>query len=507
MTVSSDALSAADWTAPRRTHPWSIVVNAVHEARRVVSGLVIAVLSGRALGGGELVGVLVPVGAAALGVLAWARTSFRVAPEEFRLDSGVLFRQSRSARFDRIQAVDLDQSAVARVFGLAELRLQLGGGRHGHFRLACMRQQEAARLRAYLLDRVEQVRTGPPQTTNAGSQSTESEPQSTEYERAAESERAEHQRVAPAPGASGQPIAASVHAADRARIAAQPVAYESGVPYGPVPAQVPLLVVPAGRYLASLALSVPVWVAVLALAASVAAWAAGATQLLGAFVPETVAVVGFAWDRFQRYYGFTLTLSGEAIQLRHGLLNRFAQTVPLSRIQAVEISRPLLWRPAGWARVRMNVAGYAHGGGRGEAGKRGASMLLPVALSRSAFEIVGRLAGVDLNAVPLHPAPERARWRASLWRRGYMYGFDEAVVVSRRGLLHRRDCVIPHAKVQSLHLVQGPWQRRLSLATISLHSTRGPVKVVLRHRDVDEAQRFLEEQSRRSATARRRTAA
>jgi putative membrane protein len=52
-------------------------------------------------------------------------------------------------------------------------------------------------------------------------------------------------------------------------------------------------------------------------------------------------------------------------------------------------------------------------------------------------------------------------------------------------------------------MVQGPWQRRLSLASVALHSTRGPVKIVLKHRDVADAQRFLEEQSHRSATARR----
>jgi putative membrane protein len=450
----NQAAAGVEWSVPRRTHPWSIVVNAVHEARRVLSGLVVAVISGRALGGGELVEVLIPAGAALLGVLAWLRTSFRVAPEEFRLDSGVVFRQSRTARFDRIQAVDVDQPVLARMFGLAELRLQLGGGRHGHFRLACVRQEEAARLRAFLLSRVEQA------------------------------------------------SAVETHASEADGTAIGP-AYGGGVPYGLEAGEVPLVVVPHGRFIASWALSPAVWFAALAAAASIVVVAVGASQALSGTLPGTIAMVGLAWERLQRYYGFTLTLSGDGIRLRHGLLNRYAQTVPVNRLQAVEISQPLFWRAAGWARVRMNVAGYAHGGGRGESGRRTTALLLPVAPIDEAFAVVGQLLGVSLNDVQLQPVPDRARWRAFFWRRAYAYGFNDTVVVARRGLLHPRFGVIPHVKVQSLHLVQGPWQRSLSLATVALHTARGSVRILLRHRDVVEAQQFLEAQSRRSATARR----
>lgn len=468
--------AAVDWSVPRRTHPWSIVVSAVHEGRRVITALVVALLGGRALGGGQLVEMLVPAGAVVLGVLAWARTSFRVAPEEFRLDTGVLFRQSRTARFDRIQAIDIDQPAVARLFGLAELRLQLGGGRHGHFRLACVRRDEAARLRAYLLERVAQA-AGPA----TGSSS------------------------AVALGSAGQQIGGG--ASQAAAVGTLPVgaAYGGGVPYGAEVDEEPLVTVPNGIFLASLALSSPIWLALLAVVGSFFAVRTGSPQAIGAAVPEALGVVGYAWDRFQRYYGFTLALSGDGIRLRHGLLTRFAQTVPVSRLQAVEISQPLLWRRAGWSRVRMNVAGYASGGGRGEAGRRNTAVLLPVVPSHIAFAIAGRLLNVDLAAMPLSPVPERARWRAFAWRRGYWFGFDDTVVVARRGLLHRRHAVIPHAKVQSLHLVQGPWQRSLSLASVALHSTRGPVKILIKHRDVAEAQELLEQQSRRSATARRVT--
>lgn len=482
-----------DWSVPRRTHPWSILVNAVHEARRVISGLVIAVVSGRALGGGELVEVLAPVGAALLGVLAWLRTSFRVAPEEFRLDSGVLFRQSRTARFDRIQAVDVDQPVLARVFGLAELRLQLGGGRHGHFRLACVPQEEAARLRAFLLSRVEQTTTA---EGAAGHGAVNQGAAGNDQQVDVWTGSGENQ---PPPGYGSQPYAIAAPETN----ATTTLAYGRGVPYGLEVDEAPLVVVPHGRFVASWALSPAVWFAALAATASIVVVAVGASQALSGTLPETIALVGFAWERLQRYYGFTLSLSGDGLRLRHGLLNRYAQTVPVSRIQSVEISQPLLWRSAGWARVRMNVAGYAHGGGRGESGRRTTAFLLPVAPIEEAFAVVGRVLGTQVSAVQLRPVPDRARWRALVWRRAYAYGFDDTVVVARRGLLHPRFGVIPHAKVQSLHLVQGPWQRSLSLATVALHTARGPVRILLRHRDVAEAQEFLTQQSLRSASARR----
>ena len=132
-------------------------------------------------------------------------------------------------------------------------------------------------------------------------------------------------------------------------------------------------------------------------------------------------------------------------------------------------------------------------------------MLLPVVPREEAFALVGYLVGSELTAMSdtLAPAPERAFWRVGPWRRGYGYGFDGQVLVARTGLFHRVHSVVPHGKVQSLHLVQGPWQRALSLSTVHVHSTKGPVRIALRQRDAAEASRFLAEQADRSAAHRR----
>ena len=64
-----------------------------------------------------------------------------------------------------------------------------------------------------------------------------------------------------------------------------------------------------------------------------------------------------------------------ALRLRHGLLEHRTQTVPPGRVQAVRLVQPLLWRGAGWWRVRVNVAGY---GGRGDDQRDGETSCCPV---------------------------------------------------------------------------------------------------------------------------------
>ncbi len=71
-------------------------------------------------------------------------------------------------------------------------------------------------------------------------------------------------------------------------------------------------------------------------------------------------------------------------------------------------------------------------------------------------------------------------------------GVGEHLVVSREGVLGRRTHVVPYARVQSLQLHQGPWQRRFGLADLHVDSPPGPVRVRLRHRDAGEARRLLD---------------
>jgi putative membrane protein len=476
-TVPADT---AQWSEPRRLHPLSILVHCARFGRSLLPIIVIAVLGGGAAGDGGPFGSYFGLGISGValvggGFLAWLRTRFSVSGSELRIDSGVITRQSRTAAFDRIQAIDVNQQLVARLLGLAEVRVQVAGGKKGHFLLAWLKQAEAAELRAVLLRHI-----GPDPVAALG-----------------------------ATTAATATMATTGAGADIALVPVAPHAYRDGVPFGIEPDEWPMVTVPDGRFIGSLALSVSVWVAALALAGDITAVVLAGPAAVSGLVPILLGSGGYLWSRFQRYYGATLSISADGLRLRHGLLNRFAQTIPRNRVQAYQIREPLLWRMAGWAQVQVNVAGYSRdGGGRGEAGQRNTSVLLPVVPREEAFALIGFLTDSELGAISgaLAPAPRRAFWRAGPWRRTYGYGYDEHVVLARKGLFSRIHAVVPHGKVQSLHVVQGPWQRALSLSTVRLHSTRGPVRITLKQRDAAEADRFLAEQAERSAAHRRRAA-
>lgn len=202
---------------------------------------------------------------------------------------------------------------------------------------------------------------------------------------------------------------------------------------------------------------------------------------------------------FARFYGFTVAESPDGLRLRHGLVSQQSQTVPPGRVQAVEVIEPLLWRRQGWVRVALNVAGRADSGDETAADR----VLLPVAPAPVAAAIIQRvLPGVTTADLTFAPVPARARIRAPFQHRILGVAADDLVMATRRGFFTRRTAVIPHARVQSVGVTQGPWQRRLGLASVHLHSTPGPVAIVGEHRDAADARAIAEEEVTRAATAR-----
>jgi putative membrane protein len=154
----------------------------------------------------------------------------------------------------------------------------------------------------------------------------------------------------------------------------------------------------------------------------------------------------------------------------------------------------------------VSVAGHA----RSERDDRpSASTMMPVAPRAQVLALARTLladsGSPDPAAVTLRPPPPRSRWVAPVRRHFLAGGLGERLVVSREGVLRRRTHVVPHARVQSLQLHQGPVQRRLRLADLSVDSPPGPVGVRLRHRDAAEARRLMDEARvlGRSARARR----
>ncbi|MFZ0665606.1 MAG: PH domain-containing protein [Acidimicrobiales bacterium] len=227
------------------------------------------------------------------GWISWLVTRYRVEKGELRVDSGLLRRQSKRLRLDRLQSVDVVSPVVARIFGLSELRLTTGGSDHTSVRLRYLPATEAQQLRAELLGLAAGLGPG----------------------------------VAEAP--------------ERPLFVVQPGTLVASIFLSLLSGQILLLAIG------------PLAGALTASNGGSAGFAVG----FGVGAPMLIVVINYVWRKLNAQWSFTVAQSPDGLRIRAGLLSTTAQTVPPGRIQALRIEQPFLWRPFGWAAVHINVAG------------------------------------------------------------------------------------------------------------------------------------------------------
>ncbi|KOG11238.1 PH domain-containing protein [Streptomyces viridochromogenes] len=256
-----------------------------------------------------------------------------------------------------------------------------------------------------------------------------------------------------------------------------------------------LLRVPPGVLAVSLVLTGATW-GTLAAAVVVPTVLWLATESVWTVLASAVPLLGAAGassvGRFVAEYDWTVGESPDGLRLDHGLLDRAHETVPPGRVQTVRIVEPLLWRRRGWVRVELDVAGSSN------------SVLLPVAPREIAESVVARVlpgATVPPRASLSRP-PRRAGRCMPVWWRGYGLSVTDAVFAARTGLFRRSLSLVPHAKVQSVRLAQGPWERLWGVADVHL-DTGANKTVTARLRDAEEAAELLRGQAERSRTGRK----
>jgi len=86
-----------------------------------------------------------------LGFVSWLVTRWRIDGDDLRIETGLLRRQSLQFPLAQVQAVDVVRPGLARVFGVAELRLRMGGSTGGTARLAYLPERDVEPLRTRLL--------------------------------------------------------------------------------------------------------------------------------------------------------------------------------------------------------------------------------------------------------------------------------------------------------------------------------------------------------------------
>jgi putative membrane protein len=201
-------------------------------------------------------------------------------------------------------------------------------------------------------------------------------------------------------------------------------------------------------------------------------------------------------------FNFTVAESPRGLRITRGLTNLSSQSVPVSRIQGVRIVQSLLWRPLGWYRVDVDIVGYGRSNSEDNE-STATSVLLPVADEAEVELAVGRvLPRFDLDGIQLHRVPARARWLRwyDFWT--LRYGWNEHAVMTEHGWLNHIRDVVPHAKTQSVRIVQGPVQRALGLANVHIDTAKGPVNAVARHLDSRAARELTMTQLDRARAAR-----
>jgi putative membrane protein len=138
-----------DW---QRLHPLSPLVRAGRGVVAIAALLILPALgSGRGSLGNDLGHLAILVVLFAVGVVSWLVTRWRVEGGVLRVESGVIRRTSERFPLSQIQAIDTVRPGLARVFGLAELRIRLASGSGQAGRLAYLTSAEADALRARLL--------------------------------------------------------------------------------------------------------------------------------------------------------------------------------------------------------------------------------------------------------------------------------------------------------------------------------------------------------------------
>ena len=380
------------------------------------------------------------------GLVSWLVTRWRIEDDDLRIETGLIRRQSLRFPLAQVQAIDVVRPGLARLFRVAELRLRMAGSEGATARLAYVAEHEVEPLRDQLLALARGARQDEAASTPDGE---------------------------PEPAPQEERVLATV-------------------PTWPLVASILLenwwLVVIFVGLLVGLALS-PHTVAGL---------------LVGSGFVWALSAATFVWRRFNQQYRLTVAEGPDGLHLRGGLVALTAEVIRPGRVQAVRLVEPFLWRPLGWCRLEVDIAGKQRRKGEGEAQRGRLRALVPVGKRSLGLELVDRL--LPDRPRELSRPPRRVFWKSPFRYRALSWGRSETCVATTSGRLRRVTCWVPLEKVQSLRHVQGPVQRTLGLASVHVDTAGRAVHATLRDRDVDEATRALAELTDLARAARKRPA-
>lgn len=487
----------------KRLHILSVLLEWVNALSRTVIPLVLLYVQTRDKGG-RIIAIL---GASALALTAlWSvasylATRYGVSHDALLVRSGVLRRQSRIIPFSRIQTVNVQQKALQRVFGVAELRVETATqGSEAEAVLSVLRWSDAQRLREQLV--AARLHAMTPRTSARSASSAAAAVGSSATDASTTHDATTLHPAAPVP----ELIAA---------IDVEELMVAGGTSNN-IGVLLALLISGCERFGSSFVeglllpggLGTPMNALSLAMGNT---WAIALLVIVGVipilFASWLVSVAGSVI----RYYGFTLERVGRDLRRRHGLFSRVEASVPMARAQALRFKQSLLRRPFGRGELLLVSAGSVATRENASGGQQHLMPILRVehvadmvavvfpdaavgdVLAAKANEGVWKRASTVSwlrNALtlslqlalllgvlvlwrgdswwsaawlfPLIWLLARARWRA----RGLT--MVPGYVLVRQGGLSRTTVIMPENKLQLIEVQQGPLQRLFGLATLHL---------------------------------------
>ncbi|MEP6816133.1 MAG: PH domain-containing protein, partial [Marmoricola sp.] len=285
-------------------------------------------LQDRQFTGVAVAAAVILLAGAGFGFASWYRTRFRITATELRIDTGVLNRRSRRVRLDRILEISVNQPFIARLLGLAELKIETATT-ESEVSLSYLTAREAHDVRRLLLDH-----------------------------------RASAAAEATPPGAEP---AALLPAAEPVLLLQVPVKWQ-------------LIGLVASGETVGLLLFGAIALGLVLAGVPFGALGVGLASFLGAALSLARKVVGW-WD-------WRVSALPTGIQVKHGMFSLSTRTFNVERLQGVRVTEPLLQRPFGMARLELSVAGGAKD--KGDDGNGVALPVAPRAIVwRMAADLIG----------------------------------------------------------------------------------------------------------------------
>ena len=290
------------------------------------------------IGGASLFLILLIV----ISVLTWLRFTYAIEPGGLRVEHGVFVRKKLWIGKERVQSVDTTAGILHRLFGLKKLQVETAGGKKPEAELNGITSEEGLRISRGLgmseAERVAPADVDTWETTTPAYPAEASEPAHTQ--------------------SASTPVPAKTLAIRKLGIGDLAMYSATSGKIGVVLAVAAAAFSQLSEWLEQ---TFDVW-------GFISEWYGSRWVVL-----LILLLLAFAWllafiGSFVKEYGFTLQLREDKLVIERGLLERNQITVPLRRIQAIHLIEPLLRRPFGWVTVHIVTAGYA--------GKEGQSALL-----------------------------------------------------------------------------------------------------------------------------------